>query len=250
MSRLAGKVALVTGASRGIGCAIAERLARDGATVVVNCSSSLAQAEQVVADIVNNGGSAIALQANIGNVAEVRQLFKDTIGRLGQLDILVNNAAVIDPIKPAIDVTEEEYDLLFGINTRGTFFAMQEAANLLPDGGCIINISTMATSMGLANHALYTASKAAVDQFTMVLASELAPKGIKVNCVSPGPVETAMLGHLLDENPDGSEDMFVQRTPMGRIAQPQEIADVVAFLASDDARWVTGQDLRVDGGFR
>ena len=250
MSRLADKVALVTGASRGIGRAIAERLARDGAAVVVNCSSSLKQAEEVVADIVNDGGSAITLLANIGNIPDVRQLFKNTVNHFGQLDILVNNAAIIDPIKPAIDVTEEEYDLAFGINTRGAFFAMQEAAKVLPEGGRIINISTMGTAMGLAHHGMYVASKAAVEQFTAVLASELAPKGITVNGVLPGPIETAMLGHLFDENPDGFEEMFVQRTPMGRIGQPQEIADVVAFLASDDARWVTGQNLRVDGGFR
>jgi 3-oxoacyl-[acyl-carrier protein] reductase len=250
MNRLDGKVALVTGASRGIGRAIAERLARDGAAVVINCSSSIAQAEDVVAHIVNNGGSAIALQANIGDVAQVRKLFKDTVNQLGRLDILVNNAAILDPVKPATEVTEEEYDKAFGINTRGAFFAMQEAAKVLPDGGRIINISSAATTMAFANHSMYMASKASLEQLTMVLASELAAGGITVNTVSPGATQTTMLGQLFDKNPDGTEAAFVQRTPMGRVGQPQEIADVVAFLACDDARWVTGQNLRADGGLR
>lgn len=247
MSKLEGKVALITGASRGIGRGIAERLARDGAAVVINCSSSLNQAKEVVAHIVNNGGSAIALQADIGNVAEVRQLFKDTVSHFDQLDILVNNAATEGPLKPAVEITEAEFDRTFNINTRGPFFAMQEAAKILPRGGRIINISTMGTaSMGIPHFSMYLASKGAVEQFTMVLASELAPQGITVNGILPGPIETQMLSGL----PDGFEDMLVQRTPMGHIGQPQEIADVVAFLASDDARWVTGQNLRVDGGFR
>lgn len=250
MNGLAGKVALVTGASRGIGRAIAERLARDGAVVVINCSSSLAQAEEVVGHIADNGGSAIALQANIGNVSEVCQLFKDTVVQLGQLDILVNNAAILDPVKPAIEVTEEEFDKSFGLNTRGAFFAMQEAAKVLPVGGRIVNISSAATTMGFANHSMYMASKVSLEQLTMVLASELAPKEITVNTVSPGATQTTMLGQLFDENPDGTEAAFVLRTAMGRIGKPQEIADVVAFLASNDARWVTGQNLRVDGGLR
>ena len=249
-STLDGKVALVTGASRGIGRAIAECFAQGGAAVVINCSSSLAEAEEVANGIKAQGGLAITLQADIGDVAQVRKLIKDTVSQLGQLDILVNNASVIDPIKPAVDVNEEEYDLAFGINTRGTFFAMQEAAKVFPEGGRIINISTMATTLGMANHAVYVASKSAVDQLTMVMATELCHRGITVNSVSPGPTDTSMLNYLFEENPDGMEAMFLQRSPMGRIAKPEDIADVVAFLASEDARWVTGQNLRADGGVR
>jgi 3-oxoacyl-[acyl-carrier protein] reductase len=247
MSRLDGKVALVTGASRGIGRAIAERLARDGAAVVINCSSSIAKAEEVVNGIVENGGSAIALQANIGDVGQVRKLVKDTVNQLGRLDILVNNAATEGPFRPAVEITEAEFDSTFDINTRGPFFAMQEAAKILPEGGRIINISSMVTAaMGIPHFSMYSASKGALEQFTMVLASELAPRGITVNGILPGAIKTQMLGQL----PDGMEDMVIQRTPMGHAGQPPEIADVVAFLASDDARWVTGQNLRVDGGFR
>ncbi len=250
MNTLAGKVALITGASRGIGRAIAERFAQDGAAVVINCSSSLAGAEEVANGIKALGGSAVILQADIGDVAQVRKLIKDTVSQLGQLDILVNNASIIDPIKPAVEVTEEEYDKAFGINTRGTFFAMQEAAKVLPEGGRIINISTMATTLGMANHAMYVAGKSAVDQLTLVMATELGHRHITVNSVSPGPTDTSMLSHLFEENPDGMEAMFLQRSPMGRIGKPEDIADVVAFLASDDARWVTGQNLRADGGVR
>jgi 3-oxoacyl-[acyl-carrier protein] reductase len=250
MSTLNGKVALVTGASRGIGRAIAERFAQDGAAVVINCSSSLAQAEEVANTIKANGGSAIAIKANIGDVAQVRALVKDTVNQLGRLDILVNNAAIHDPTKPALEITEEEFDRSFALNVRGAFFVMQKAARIMPEGGRIINISTIGTSVGFPNYSVYVASKSALEGFTLVMASELAPLGITVNTVSPGTTETVMLEKLLSENPDGMEAMFVQRTPMGRIGQPPEIADVVAFLASEDARWVTGQNLRVDGGFR
>jgi len=245
---LAGKVAIVTGASRGIGRAIAERLARDGATVVVNYARSRAEAAAVVEAITAAGGRALAVAADVGQVAEVERLFRETRERCGRVDILVNNAAVA--IRGSFaETTEEEFERVFAVNARGPFFAMREAARALPDGGRVINISSGATTVGFPLQGVYCASKAALEQMTLVLANELGPRGITANAILVGPTRTTMLDGLLAEAPQ-FEAMVVARTPMGRLGTPAEIADVVGFLASDDARWVTGQSIRVDGGAR
>jgi 3-oxoacyl-[acyl-carrier protein] reductase len=244
----AGRVAIVTGASRGIGRAIAERLARDGVTVVVNYARSRVEAAAVVDAITAAGGRAVAVAADVGRVADVERLFRETRERLGRVDILVNNAAVA--IRGSFaDTTEAEFDHVFAVNARGPFFAMREAARTLPDGGRVINISSGATTVGFPFQGVYCASKAALEQMTLVLANELGPRGITVNAILVGPTKTEMLDRLVAEAPQ-FETMVVARTPMGRLGTPAEIADVVGFLASADARWVTGQSIRVDGGAR
>jgi len=245
---LAGRVAIVTGASRGIGRAIAERLAADGATVVVNHRQSAAQADEVVAGIKRRGGRAVAIRADVSRVTEIRRLFAETHTRFGRIDVLVNNAARALH-RPLAETTEAEFDDVFALNTRGPFFAMQEAARVLQHGGRIVNVSSGATTVGFANQSAYCGSKAALEQLTLVCANELGPRGITVNALLVGPTETEMFDGLLAEVPE-FRSMLVQRTPMGRIGQPADMAAVVAFLASDDAGWVTGQGIRVDGGAR
>jgi 3-oxoacyl-[acyl-carrier protein] reductase len=249
MAALTGKVAIVTGASRGIGRAIAERFAQDGAAVVVNYSQSADQAKEVVTTVESRGGQAVAIQADMSRVPEIRRLFQETSTRFGHVDILVNNAArfVYNPIA---ETTEEEFDRVFALNTRGAFFAMQEAARVLPDRGRIINISTGGTTVGMPCLGVYLGSKSALEEFTLVLANELGPRGITVNTVLAGVTETQMLDDLFQFWPPEVRTMLIQRTPMGRLGQPREVADVVAFLASEDARWVTGQSIRADGGIR
>jgi len=245
---LADNVAIVTGASRGIGRAIAERLARDGASVVVNFSHSADQAKDVVAAIEAAGGRALAIRADVAELNEVRELFRETHAQLGRVDILVNNAATAAH-GPIADATEREFDRVFALNARGPFFAMQEAARVLPRGGRIINISSGATTVGFPNQSIYCGSKAALEQFSLVCANELGSRGITVNTVLVGMTQTEMLEGLLKQQP-AFRDLVLQRTPLGRIGQPLDIAHVVAFLASEDAGWVTGQSLRADGGAR
>jgi 3-oxoacyl-[acyl-carrier protein] reductase len=245
---LTGKVALITGASRGIGRAIAERLAADGAAVVVNYSQSTAQAAEVVAAIAGRGGRAVAIQADMSRVAEIQRLFQDAISRFGRVDILVNNAAM-SLYKSIAETTEDECDRVVALNARGPFFAMHEAAHVLPDHGRIVNISSGARTVGFPSQSVYCGSKSALEQFTLVCANELGPRGITVNAVLAGPTETDMLNGIAAPAP-AFKAMLIQRTPMGRIGHPPDIADVVAFLVSDDARWVTGQSIRVDGGAR
>jgi len=249
MPALEGKAAIVTGASRGIGRAIAERLADDGAAVVVNYARSREEAEDVVRGIADRGGTALAVQADIGKVGDVRRLFKDSVARLGHVDIVVNNAATV-VYKPIEAASEEEWDAVFAVNARGPFFMLQEAARSLPSGGRIVNISTGATRVGLPLMGLYLGSKGALEQFTLVLANELGARGITVNAVAAGVTDTKMLGDMFKNYPPELKAMLIQRTPMGRLGQPQEVADVVAFLASEDARWVTGQTISADGGIR
>ena len=242
MSSLTGKVAIVTGASRGIGRAIAERLARDGATVVVTYSQSAEAAGQVVADIEAKGGTAVAVQVDMSNVPEVRRLVQDTVKRFGRLDILVNNAGMFT-YKPLIETTEEEFDHIFNLNTKGPYFAMQEAARVINDGGRIINISTDGTHLGFAGATAYLGSKGALEQFTKGLAHELAPKGVTVNTVSPGYTITDML----PADP-AFRRIGEQASPLKRLGTPEDIADVVAFVVSEEARWLTGQNLHAGGG--
>jgi len=241
---LQGKVALVTGASRGIGQAIALRLARDGAAVVVNYAGSEQQAQEVVAGIEKAGGQAVAAQADVSRVADVVRLFDAAFERFGRLDILVNNAGII-LYKPVADVTEQEYDRLFAVNVKGTFFACQQAAKRMADGGRIINFSSSTTAMMLPRYGAYVATKGAVEQLTHILARELGPRQITVNVVSPGPTDTELF-HA-GKTPEQVQRL-AQAAAFGRLGRPEEIAEVVAFLASDAAGWVTGQNIRVNGG--
>jgi 3-oxoacyl-[acyl-carrier protein] reductase len=241
---LEGKVALITGASKGIGRAVALRLARDGAAVVVNYSSSAEQARTAVAEIQAAGGRAVAAQADVGRTDEIEKLFDATFSNFGRLDILVNNAAL--PLyKSLVEITEAEYDRVFAVNVKGTFFACQQAARRMADGGRIINVSSSTTVMMLATYSAYVATKGAVEQITRSLAKELGPRGITVNTISPGGTDTELFG--LNKTAEDKK-RFAQMAAFGRIAEPQDIADVVSLLASDDAHWITGQNLRANGG--
>ena len=242
---LSGKIALVTGASRGIGRAIAQRLSRDGAAVAVNYVSNANSAEEVAAEIKAAGGDAIALPADVSKLEDIKRLFDQTIEHFGRLDILINNAG-IRISKNVAEIDEAEYDRLFAINVKGTFFACQLAARRLSEGGKIINISSAVTRMMLPGYSIYAASKGAVDQITRVLAKELGGCHITVNAVAPGPVDTEL---FRDGKSDEQVRQMAQMAALGRIGEIQDIADAVAFLAGDDARWITGQTIHVNGGF-
>jgi len=248
MPNLKGKVAIVTGASKGIGAAIAEDLAREGASVIVNYSSSPQKAEEVVSRIKANGGSAKAVRADVSKPAEARQLIDATLAEFGRADILVNNAGVYE-FRPLPEVDEAHFDRMFDLNVKGLVFATQAAVNAFGEnGGTVINISSMASLAATPNGSVYRATKAAVDSVTRTLAAELGPKKILVNSVLPGPVETD--GALSLSNWDEFSARLVQQTPLGRIGKPADIAKVVSFLASDDAGWITGQVIPVAGGLR
>jgi 3-oxoacyl-[acyl-carrier protein] reductase len=242
MASLEGKVALVTGASRGIGRAVAERLGKDGATVVINYARNADAAQEVVSAIEATGGRATAAQADVSRVEDIRRLFRETVERFGQLNILINNAGTAI-YKPLVEATEEDFDKTFALNARGTFFAMQEAARSMADGGRIVSLSTGGTVTGAPSASFYAGSKAAVEQFTKALAREIGGRNITVNAVSPGFTDTDMLG----ENPQFKE-MGAQMSPLGRLGKPEDVADVVGFLASEEARWVTGQNIQAGGG--
>ena len=242
--RLDGKVALVTGASRGIGRAIAVRLGQDGAAVIVNYSGNHEAARETVSAIEAASGRALAVQGDVGKVGDIQRLFDAAFEHFGKLDILVNNAGIMFN-KPVAEVTEQEYDRIFAVNVKGTFFACQQAAKRMADGGRIINFSSSTTAMMLPTYGTYVATKGAVEQLTHILAKELGSRGITVNVVSPGPTDTELFGQGKTEQ---DKQRFAQMAALGRLGQPQDIAAVVALLVSDDANWITGQNIRANGG--
>lgn len=239
-----GKIALVTGASRGIGRAIARRLAQDGARVGVHYKTNEAAAREVVNTIESDGGHAVALRADLSNNVEVQNLWHEFDECFDGLDILVNNAGWAD-FKPLENVGESDFDAIFNLNVRGLFFNTQEGARRLRDEGRIVNISSGITRANVAGGSVYSASKAAVEAFTRCWSAEFAPRRITVNTVSPGMTETDLLMDAI--SPEALQGMIAQ-TPLGRLGQPGDIADVVAFLCSEEARWLTAQNLLANGG--
>jgi 3-oxoacyl-[acyl-carrier protein] reductase len=249
MSKLKGKVAVVTGASKGIGADIAKGLAREGASVVVNYASSKEGADRVVAQITSNGGEAIAVQGDVSKAVDVKRLFTETKKAFGHVDVLVNNAGVYT-FAPLDDITEENFHWHFNTNVLGLLLTTQEAARHFPaDGGSVINIGSVATSLNAPTTAVYTATKGAVDAVTGVLAKELGPKKIRVNSINPGMVETEGVRTLGVLGSDFHTNVVAQ-TPLGRIAQPDDITPIAVFLASSDSGWLTGETLLASGGLR
>jgi len=249
MSKLAGKVAVVTGASKGIGASIAEHLGAEGASVVVNYSSSKAGADAVVAKITGKGGKAIAVQGNVSKAEDIKKLFKETLAAYGKVDILVNNAGIFD-FKPLEAITPEHFHSQFDLNVLGLLLTTQEAVKHFgPEGGSIINISSIVGQMPVPQASVYSATKAAVDAITISLSQELGPKKIRVNSLNPGMVETEGL-HAVGFAESDFRKHLESITPLGRIAQPVDIAKAAVFFASDDAGWVTGQTLLLTGGQR
>lgn len=249
MNRLNGKVAVVTGASKGIGASIAEHLAAEGALVVVNYASSKAGADSVVKRITEKGGKAVAVQADVSKPGDIKRLFAQTKTTYGKLDVLVNNAGIYEFL-PLESVSPEHFHKQFDINVLGLLLTTQEAVKYIgPTGGSIINISSIVGQMPFKQASVYSATKAAVDAITVSLSQELGPRKIRVNSLNPGMVETeglAAIGFAESE----FRKMVETQTPLGRIAQPQDIARAAVFFASDEAGWVTGQTLILAGGQR
>ncbi len=237
-------VALVTGASRGIGAAIARRLAMDGFAVAVNYASGAAPAEALVAELTASGAKAIAVRANVADAGEVRRMFDVVEAQLGQVDVLVNNAGVLKTM-PLAEHTDALYDQSFDINVRGTFNTLREAATRLSAGGRIVNFSSTTLALNMPGYAIYNATKAAVEAFTHVFAKELRGRDITVNAVAPGPIATSL---FLDGKSEEQIQAFAKMPPLQRLGQPEDIASVVAFLVGPDAGWVNGQVLRANGG--
>ena len=247
--KLEGKVAVVTGASKGIGAEIAKQLAAEGAAVVVNYSSSKEGADRVVAEIAGKGGKALAVKADVAKKAEVERLFSEAKKAFGRLDILVNNAGIYE-FSPLEAVTEEHFHKQFNLNVLGLILASQAAAKQFgPSGGSIINISSVVSTYAPPNAAVYSATKAAVDAVTKSLAKELGPRKIRVNSINPGMVETEGT-HSAGITESEMRKQIEAQTPLGRIGQPGDIAPAVVFLASADAAWITGETLYISGGLR
>lgn len=245
--RLAGKVAIVTGASKGIGAGIAKQLASEGASVVVNYASSKEGANRVVNEITSKGGKAVAVQADVAKAADLERLFTETKNTFGKLDILINNAGVYE-FSPITNVTEEHFYKHFDTNVLGLLLASKKAADYFgSDGGSIVNISSVVSSLGPPNSAVYTGTKGAVDAITRTLANELGPRKIRVNSINPGMVVTEGVVSAGFDNGDFRKQIE-ERTPLGRIGQVEDIAPAAAFFASNDAQWITGETLVISGG--
>jgi 3-oxoacyl-[acyl-carrier protein] reductase len=244
MPSLSGKIAIVTGASRGIGARIASQLAQAGVRVIVNYAGRRDAAESVVRSIEGAGGQAAAVQADVSKPDDVRGLFDVAIERFGAVHILVNNAGII-LYKRLDETTDEEFDRLLAVNIKGTFNTLREASRRLADGGRIINFSSSTTRVMLPTYGAYCATKAAVEQLTRIFAKEVGQRGITVNVVSPGPTNTELFN-------EGKSEADVQRmaaqAALGRIGEPDDIARIVVFLASDEAGWISGQNIGVNGG--
>jgi 3-oxoacyl-[acyl-carrier protein] reductase len=246
---LAGKVAVVTGASKGIGASIAKHLAAEGAFVVVNYASSKAGADKVVAEIITAGGKAVAVQGNVAQKADVDRLFAETKKAFGHVDILVNNAGIYE-FAPLEQITEEHFHKQFNLNVLGLLLTTQEALKYInPAGGSVINVSSLVSTLAPAYGSVYSATKGAVDVITGSLSKELGARKIRVNAVRPGLVETE--GTRSSGFTSGEfHDQYVRNAPLGRIGQPQDIATAVTFLASDDSSWISGETMLVSGGHR
>jgi len=238
------KVALVTGASRGIGAAVARRLASDGFSVVANYASSSNEADALVAELKAAGAQAIAVKADVAKADEVRHMFEISEQQLGKVDVLVNNAGVLKTV-PLADTSDALFDQTLNINLRGTFNTLREAAARMNDGGRIVNFSSTTLALNMPGYAVYNATKAAVEAFTHVFAKELRGRNITVNAVAPGPIATSL---FLDGKTDEQIQTFAEMPPLQRLGQPDDIASVVSFLAGPDAGWVNGQILRANGG--
>lgn len=238
------KVAIVTGASRGIGAEIAKRLSADGFAVVVNYANSAREADSLVAELVADGGQAIAVKANVADTTEVRAMFDVAEQKLGKVDVLVNNAGIMKTM-PIADTSDELFEQTFAINTRGTFNTLREASARMNDGGRVINFSSSALALNIPGYAIYNATKAAVESFTHVFAKELRGRNITVNAVAPGPVATEL---FLNGKTEEQIKNFANMPPLQRLGQPEDIANVVSFLAGPESGWVNGQILRANGG--
>ena len=240
---LQGKVAIVTGASRGIGRAVAETLGRQGASVMLNYASNDEAAEATVAAIRSAGSRAEAIKLRLEGAQSVRDLFAATLSTFGRVDILVINAASAT-FGPIGSVNEADFDAMFAVNVKAAFFAFQEAAKHMADGGRIVSISAALTAVGYDNTIMYAGTKGALEQFTLAASKELGKRGIVCNIVSPGATHTDLYHGLA---PEAAREVAKQRSPFKRLAEPQDIADVVAFFASEEARWVSGQNIRANG---
>jgi 3-oxoacyl-[acyl-carrier protein] reductase len=248
-TKLTGKVAIVTGASKGIGAAIAGKLAAEGAAVVVNYSSSKAGGEKVAKEIIARGGKAVAVQANLSKPQEIGRLFAKTKSAFGRVDILVNNAGIYEFL-PLNKVTEKHFHQQFNLNVLGLLLASQAAARQFDgNGGSIINISSVVSTLAVPESAVYSGTKGAVDAITRSLASELGPRGIRVNAIRPGMVETEGTHSAGIAQSDMRKQVEAQ-TPLRRIGQPQDIAGAAVFLASDESSWITGETFVISGGYR
>jgi 3-oxoacyl-[acyl-carrier protein] reductase len=246
--KLEGKVAVVTGASKGIGAAIAKQLAADGASVVVNYASSKSGADKVVGEIKAQGGKAMAVQGDLSKKSDIDRLFAETKKTYGNLDILVNNAGVYD-FKPLDEITEDHFHKQFNLNVLGLILATQEAARHFNASGSVINIGSVAGTSPVAGGSVYCATKAAVDAVTKSLAKELGPRKIRVNSLNPGMIETEGF-HAAGISGSDFQKQVEAQTPLGRIGQPQDIATVATFLASADSGWISGETFLVAGGYR
>ena len=242
MTKLTGKVAIVTASSRGIGRAVALRLSRDGAAVAVNYIASPDKAQAVVQEIESQDGRAIATQGSVANKADVLRLFDETEQKLGAIDIVVNVAGV-SVFKPHTELNDEDFEKVFSVNAKGAMYMLQAAANRVKDGGRIVQFSTGGTMMPIPTGGIYAASKAAGERFAFALSKEIGHRQVTVNVVSPGVTNTD--GLIM---PQAAIDGLIQQTPLGRLGEPGDVADVVAFLVSDDAHWVTGQNIQANGG--